>query len=238
MRWWWAALCAGVCACSAPRTAGGEPATSDEPVVGEVLDGVGEPAPKGEDAGMGAGAPTMGDELGFEAARRGFREYAARALKRKGEALTVAPTSVKGAERQGKVGAAWALEAYEGDARARGWGLPSGEAAALDHQLGRLLEEAGLWEAKPTMSAPDLAKALVWGLRWGHRLYVNAAQGAHAPKLELDAEGRGSFVFYSSWRDPQPKGAVQPGPKEDLFKHTITLSARGQATHKEEPWRP
>ncbi len=244
-RRWWVTVCVYLCACSAQQVAGetspnggGDTRDAQVPSDEDASRTVGVAGPTHQDGHANAGEGPMSEQQGFEAARQGFRDFAAQALGRGAEALTVTPSRLEGAERQGRLGRAWAMEAYEGDARVRGWALPSGEAFSMKHELGKLLDALGVWAEPTEVKASDLAKGLVWGLRWGHRLYVNAGTGAHGPKLELDGQGRGSLVFYSAWRDPQPKGAVMAGPKEDLFKHTVTLEGRGQATHREEPWKP
>lgn len=157
---------------------------------------------------------------GFEKAHAAFRDHAAHALRASASALVVSPVSADAAvQLDARVCGAWAFVAYAKDQPkhdVRAWAVPDGTVITLEHHLGRLFVEAGVWEPKPRLDGAALAERLAWAMGMNHRVIGGAA-------LALDAHGAGTLSFQIGYRPPGS------GPRETITRYTVTLTADHQA---------
>lgn len=151
---------------------------------------------------------------GFARARASFCAHAAKALKRSVERISVAPIDDEpDGQPPQRVGAAWAFYGYESRAReVRGWAMADGTVITPEMNLGHLLDEAGVWSARPTLDASGLAERIVWALGMNHRVVGPRS-------LRLDPSGVGALRFRVAYRPPGPSHAP-----DRVSECTVTLT--------------
>ncbi|MCB9529990.1 MAG: hypothetical protein R3F65_08095 [bacterium] len=92
-----------------------------------------------------------------------------------------------------RIGGAWAFEAgRRGDPPAqmvRGWATADGVVITRERNLGRLVREAGPWDAAPRVGVEGLVARLVWSMGAPHRV------AASPVVVERSPEGRGTVAF-------------------------------------------
>lgn len=133
------------------------------------------------------------------------------------------------------VGGAWGYEVSvdgeRGPREVRGWATADAQVITPEHNLGRLLVEAGVWR-KP-LPAPDyqlaeqLARALLWALGPAYVLEASNTATTAWPELKVGAGGAGALVFSGS--AAEAPGGGRPGPKT-TYRLEVHFTADHAAT--------
>jgi hypothetical protein len=104
-----------------------------------------------------------------------------------------------------------------------GWATANGVAITMRDNFGVLLEQAGVWAAKPSAEISKLAKALAWSL---HGFYTAGGD----PKVELGPDGAGTVTIPLDYQEGGGGGYVSPVMKYNAVakvtrdhKATVTL---------------
>jgi hypothetical protein len=157
---------------------------------------------------------------GFTKAQASFRNHAAHVLKLAPARVIVSPVDEDpSVQLDQTVGGAWAFSAAAKDhpnPQVRGWAVADGTVITPEDNLGRLLVEAGVWTAKPTLDAGAIAERIAWAMGMNHRV-------VGARELHVEPSGAGSLRFQVAYRPPGPGGAG--GGPERITQCTVTLTA-------------
>lgn len=167
---------------------------------------------------------------GFEKALSAFQAHAASKFQVAADQISIVPKS-EAIARDWKVasgptdllptvGRAWAFEAAKVGTpfpTERGWALPDGTVITRDLNLGRLLQEAGLWDKAPAMPFAEVAHRLIWTLGSAHQPTT-----AVPTTFELAPDGSGKGTFGSD--------ASYPGGPTEYVRFTVTLKPDRTAT--------
>ncbi len=142
----------------------------------------------------------------FAQARQAFTQWAQGALGTK--ELKILPDRVEGISNRPSIGQAIAFEAFptQGDTR-RGWATPVGDIALSPNTLLALTQASGLWTEDPKVKRTDLAKALIWPMGQGYRIWKDPTRKAHPPRMIKTPAGDSELVFFIAHRRPGPGGA-------------------------------
>jgi hypothetical protein len=167
---------------------------------------------------------------GFEKALSAFQAHAASKLQVAADQLGIVPKS-EALARDWKVpsgrtdllpivGRAWAFEAAKVGTpfpTERGWALPDGTIITREQNLGRLFQEAGLWDKAPTMPFSEVAPRLVWTLGPAYRPTT-----AVPATFELAPDGSAKGMFGAD--------GSSPGGPTRIVRFTVTLKPDRTAT--------
>jgi hypothetical protein len=133
------------------------------------------------------------------------------------------------------VGGAWGYvvwtEGDGGEQELRGWATADAQVITPEHNLGRLLVEAGVWNQPPPVPsyqlAEQLARALLWALGPSYVLVAHNTATTAAPALTVGAGGAGSLVFFAS--AAAAPGGGRPGPAT-TYRFDVAFTAAHAAS--------
>lgn len=175
---------------------------------------------------------------GFDKAYQAYREHTARVLGAPLDQIEAGPGYEKAAsEDKNTVGKAWSMSGHRAGAyekTVRGWVMADGAVINLEQNLGALCQQAGFWDEKPALDAGPMAERLVWAMGMNHRVLIEPESNIHPPVFTRNDDGSGTFVFFSTYREPGPGGAG--GGPESISKVTVTLTADHKATLEKVPF--
>jgi hypothetical protein len=162
-----------------------------------------------------------------ETARIAFRDHAAKVLgttpKNINAGQAIAGTGTVATTKD--VGRAWAFLSSRADdpqKKLAGWAMPDGTVFTLDHNLGLLFEEGGMWSTPPAIAPATFGETLAWSMGWEHWLANNPLRPL-TPTFTVNPDGTGTFKFVTNWRPPGPGGGAGGGP-ENLTETTIVVT--------------
>jgi hypothetical protein len=167
--------------------------------------------------------------------RAAIHAYAAKVLRVPVDQVQGGPADEATAKVQTHtVGKVWAFTVWlkpDNHAReARAWVTEDGKIVDADQNLGLLLAELGVW-TRPKKDHDAIADAvaakLAWSYGMNHRVNEIRSSGLTPPELKLAADGSGTLVFFTGYRQPGPGGAG--GGPETLTRNEIALTAKHEA---------
>jgi len=138
------------------------------------------------------------------------------------------------------IGGAWGYvvwtEGAGGEQELRGWATADAQVITPEHNLGRLLVEAGVWKQPPTAPsyqlAEQLARALLWAFGPSYVLVADNTATTAAPELTVGAGGAGALVFFA--KAAAAPGGGRPGPAT-TYRLEVTFTPAHAATLRRTP---